>query len=171
MSSRLYDVASEKDPLRTIENCGQNDDAMRSRAITAPMVRTAWKMVATIFEAHRCSARDQNLMLNLVMMVSLHDLLDDRLVWKTRPPRPWRLEFRGKSVAVLESPGEVSLRARLLDHEVDDASARAEDLFDRYQLDEDERDTLFTALPCLGLKAMEDWVRWTEEPPFPEARK
>ncbi len=140
---------------------------MKRHRITPVMLKTAWKMVDTIFDRHRIASGDRDRLLELTTRVALHDLLDNGLVWKGAPP-VGRLEFRGRKVVLAEGGGRGSLKKSFDDEEIDECAGQAEELFDRYSLDEDERDTLFTALPCLGLEAAGKRVEWRKEPPFPE---
>ncbi len=144
---------------------------MKDPGISALMIRTAWKMVDTVFEQHRLSRQHRDQLLNLTTAVALHDLADQRLTWARRPPEGLRLVFAGRSVEASSDPSRGALRARFADHQIEEACEHAESLFDQYRLDEDERDTLFTALPCLGLHALQAWLKWKKAPPFPEVSK
>ncbi len=128
----------------------------------------AWKMVATIFPQTKMTPKDRNLLLTLATLVSLHDLLDAAVRWKAPPPRAV-VVFEGRSTVLRKAEKSAFvLKESFSESEIDRAALLAEEIFDRYGLDEEERATLFTALPCLGLHALGDRLEWIKKPPFPE---
>lgn len=142
---------------------------MSSIRITPEALRMAWKMVDTIFPRAKMTPNEQDQLLNLTMVVALNDLLDNAIVWEKTPQAALSLVFQGQSVVIktVSNPKD-GLPLEPTDEETDDALDQAERIFDQYELDDEERSTLFTALPCLGLDALRDYLRWTKPPPFAE---
>lgn len=142
---------------------------MADQEISPGALKMAWKMVITIFPQARIPQPDRDLLLTLVTMVSLHDLLDASLVWMAPPPARSVLAFDGLSVVVKPArQNDFVLKKTFSESQIDRASLLAEEMFDRFHLDEEERETLFTALPCLGLHGLARYLRWIRKPPFPE---
>lgn len=137
--------------------------------ITPEALRMAWKMVDTIFPRAKMTPKEQDQLLNLTLVVALNDLLDNAIAWGRTPDTALSLVFEGQSVVIrtVRDPKN-GLPLEPTDDETDDALDQAERIFDQYELDEEERSTLFTALPCLGLYALKDYLRWTKPPPFAE---
>ncbi len=54
--------------------------------------------------------------------------------------------------------------------QIEEAYDRSEANLDRLEIPELERASLFTALPCLGLQALQQsgLLEWKNPPPFPE---
>lgn len=140
-------------------------------AISGLALKTAMKMWKTILPRTRWSATEQEQLLNCVTLIALSDLLGQSVEWKQPPSGKgvwlnWKKEGITPTVA---GPGKSpSIRERIRDAEVEIAADKVEQLFDQADLEEVERATLFTALPCLGLGALESFLLWTQEPPFPE---
>ncbi len=131
-------------------------------------LKTAWKMVNTIFARFPFSPAEKDLLLNCSTIVALQDLEGSRVEWRKHPERGLKLVFSGGAVGLESSGWRPGIRALYSEQEVEEAMDRAEGLFDRYGLDEEERAALFTALPCLGLNALGEFLEWTKKPPFPE---
>ena len=138
----------------------------------------AWKMVDTIFPKADVSAVDRNNLLCCVTLIALSDLLDSTVFWtQDIPAGAFRLTFEKRSVAVFfQRPSERLsrkhggrwIRQSPSDGDVESALHESEAICDRYHLDEEERDTLFTALPCLGLHALGAHLIWRKPAPFSE---
>lgn len=130
----------------------------------------AWKMVRTIFPRHSVSANDRNLLLMFVSIVSLEDLKSTgALKWKKPPPEKSVLSFDRDSVLLKTAERfPLFLKQNYTAAETDGALDSAEEILDRYDMSEVERATLFTALPCLALHALEEYITWKQEPPFVE---
>ena len=60
------------------------------------------------------------------------------------------------------------IKQELSDREIENIVDRAETILDRYGMGEDERATLYTALPCLGLAKLQEFFVWNQPPPFDE---
>ena len=137
--------------------------------ITPEALRMAWKMVDTIFPRTSMTPKEQDILLNLTMVVALNDILDNSLVLENEHKGNLSLAFQGQSVVIKPARDpKGGIPTEPTDEETDDALDHAERIFDQYELDEEERSTLFTALPCLGLDALKDYLRWTKPPPFAE---
>lgn len=142
---------------------------MTSRRLTAQTLKTAWKVVDTVFAHYQVAEEDRNRMLQAVTLIGLADVAQAGIIGWTSPPP-------GDSVLVFSAPRSVSLRKdpdsryRLRkgysEEKADRAYDEAESLFDRYQLPDDERASLYSALPCLGLAAVQDHLVWKQPPPF-----
>ena len=104
------------------------------------------------------------------LQLSLRDLLDTHCIEWSRPlPDSLMLVWTGGMARVVtQRKGSKYLTSYPQDEVVDQAFEVCESLFDRYALSEEERDTLFTALPCLGLVVLETFLDWKKKPPFPE---
>jgi len=141
-----------------------------TKQITPEAVNMAWKMVRTIFPRHEAPPRERNALLTAVTKVALDDLLGSgKLTWKKTLPARTILVFEDQGVRA--KPAEKSSLVVHSDEspaEVERAAEWTENLFDKWNLTEEERVTLYTALPCLGLHAIRDYLTWEEEPPFPE---
>ncbi len=137
--------------------------------ISPEALRMAWKMVDTILPHTDMSPAERDLLLNLTTLVALGDLLNNGLRWTRQPEKDLSLRFRDRTVVVsrkTERPAAI-LRTPT-ERETEAAIDDAEELFDCYRLEEEERAALFTALPCLGLHALRAYLEWTSPPPFPE---
>lgn len=138
-------------------------------------LKMAWKMVDTVFARVEISSEDRNRLLNSVTLIALSDLLDEAVFWAEEVPSPFRLAFRDRSV-ILQfrgCPGDGLLkgswiRSRPTDRAVGVAVDQADTICDAWGFDEEERDSLFTAIPCLGLQALRDYLAWRKAPPFSE---
>lgn len=143
---------------------------MKRWRISRSQRKTALKMVRTIFDRLSLPREESSRLLMDCFQLALRDLLDRGYIAWTHPlPRDLSLEWAGSVVS--QAPHRKGLR-RIRQFPTDQSLERAydecESLFDRHDLDEDERDTLFTALPCLGLLALENLLEWKKKPPFPE---
>lgn len=129
----------------------------------------AWKMVRTLFPQYQVSARDRNVLLHLLTLIALEDLHEAGwLQWRRSPPPGLLLKF-GKGVRTDSRAGTPYAITHPVDIDLlDKALERSEKILDSYGLDEGERATLYTALPCLGLAALEPWLKWKRPPPFAE---
>ena len=140
------------------------------RQISPEALNMAWKMVRTIFPQHSAPSKERNALLTAVTKVALDDLLGSgRLTWKKTLPARTILVFENQEVRA--KPAEKSRLALQSDEspvEVERAAEWTETMFDKWNLTEEERATLYTALPCLGLHAIRDYLTWKEDPPFPE---
>ncbi len=130
----------------------------------------ARKMVETIFPAHKISSRDRNLLLTLATIAALDDLLESKVVeWKAGPPENVVLTMTDHEVRRRQAQSSrYVIKKSYRPREIETVLGLAEEIYDRYDLTEEERATLLTALPCLGLHALEEFLRWNEEPPFAE---
>lgn len=145
---------------------------MARYSVTPSATRMAREMIRTIFPCRKIMPEDADSLLNQVTLIALADLLDRRLRWKHRPAGRFRLHFSGEKVEITEPrKGRASVSPVPTDSEVNRALDASEEIFDRYGLDDEERATLFTALPCLALEALSSSVEWDREPPFPELGK
>ena len=141
-----------------------------TKQITPEAVNMAWKMVRTIFPRHSASPKERNALLTAVTKVALDDLLGSgKLTWKKSLPARTIVVFDDQEVRV--KPAEMSRLVVQSDEspaEVERAAEWTESLFDKWNLPEEERAALYTALPCLGLHAIREYLTWNEEPPFSE---
>ena len=132
--------------------------------------KTALKMAKTIFDRASISMDEASDLLMNCLRLALRDLLDSGFVQWSRPlPDTLTLIWTaGMARTASRRKGSRCLTHYPEDDVVDQAFEGCEALFDRYQLAEDERDTLFTALPCLGFVVLEAFLDWKKKPPFPE---
>ncbi len=139
-------------------------------SITPEALKMAWKMVETVFPRYSLPARERNALLTIVTQVAIDDLLQSGSVrWLQALPSQQVLVFDGEAVRL--KPAEktrLTLKTEPAPEEIDRALEWVETLFDRCGMSEDERATLFTALPCVGLNTLAPYLEWTKEPPFPE---
>lgn len=141
---------------------------MAEKGISGGALKMAWKMVRTVFPHSAIPAKEQDLLLTLAAMIALHDLEGVSLLWARKPPHRATLSFSRKSVLVRPAEkGAPGVKPGMSDREIEKAVDLAEEIFDRRDLDEEERATLFTALPCLGLHALREFLVWKRPPPFP----
>jgi hypothetical protein len=143
---------------------------MESRQITPQALRMAWKMVDTIFPRYRVPAKERNALLTAVTGIALDDLLRaGSLCWRKSLSANTLLMFENKAVWLKPSEkSRLALKAEFSAADVDRSVEWVEETFDKYNLSEEERATLYTALPCLGLHALQAHLAWAVEPPFPE---
>jgi len=132
--------------------------------------KTALKMSKTILDRASLSADEATQLLMSCLQLSLRDLLDSRFIQWSRPlPETLMVVWTGGVARVVtQRKGSKCLTSYPQDEVVDQAFEVCESFFDRHDLSEEERDTLFTALPCLGLVALEAFLDWKKKPPFPE---
>lgn len=143
---------------------------MAHSEISSEALKMAWTMIDTIFPRYQIKPRDRSLLLNLSTLIAIDDLGDSRAFrWKADPPGNTILVFQGQGVRLktASSTGLV-IKKTYSDKEVDRAFEICERLFDLYDLEEEARATLLTALPCLGLHALQSYLEWQGEPPFAE---
>lgn len=143
---------------------------MTPHAITPEALKMAWKMVQTIFPRYSLARKEASALLTLTTLVSLEEFrLQEALEWTQAPPEKQILVFAGNAVQLKKAEKfPLVLKTGYSPREVDRALDLAERIFNRYDLPEIERATLFTALPCLGLHAIQECLRWKKEPPFAE---
>lgn len=151
---------------------------MNAEAVSSEAQRMAWKMVDTIFPRAGVSTDDSDRLLCCVTLIALSDLLDRTVVWaRELPAETFRLFFEDHAVGVIfrkpreRLPRQLAgrwIRKNPTDRDVETALDESETICDHYQLDEEERDTLFTALPCLGLNALGTYLVWKGPAPFAE---
>jgi len=141
-----------------------------TRQISPEALNMAWKMVRTIFPQHDAPSKERNALLTAVTKVALDDLLSSgKLAWKKTLPARTILVFEDQEVQTkLAEKSRLVLQSDESPAEIERAAQWTEALFDKWNLTEEERATLYTALPCLGLHAIRDYLRWKEDPPFPE---
>lgn len=130
----------------------------------------AWKMVDTIFPQYQVPAKEQNALLTALTGIALDDLRESESLAFVKPLPPMTiLVLEGRSVrAKTAEKTRLALKSQPAEGDTERAIEWVEEIFDRYQLSEEERATLYTALPCLGLHALQDYVEWKEQPPFAE---
>jgi hypothetical protein len=143
---------------------------MQSREITSQALRMAWKMVDTIFPRYRVPVKERNALLTAVTGIALDDLLRaGSLSWRKALPSNTLLMFERHGIWLKPSEkSRLALRPELSADDLDRSVEWVEETFDKYGLSEEERATLYTALPCVGLHALNDYIAWAIEPPFPE---
>ena len=137
--------------------------------VTAAALKMAWKMIDTIFVRHDIPPADGQRLLNILTAVSMEHLLDVATIrWTAPEATAGRLFLEGPRVWN-ESSENTVLKARLSEEDLDLLLDEAEELLDRYHLDEEEKATLFTALPCVGLSTLEQhFIKWLGPTPFVE---
>jgi enoyl-CoA hydratase/carnithine racemase len=143
---------------------------MSTKTITPEALTMAWKMVDTIFPQYHVPAKEQNALLTALTGIALDDLLQSKTVAFLRPLPPMTiLVFEGRSVrAKAAAKTRLALKTKPTEADTERAIEWVEEIFDKHRLTEDERATLYTALPCVGLQALKDYLEWKEEPPFAE---
>jgi len=139
-------------------------------SVTPESLKMAWKMIDTVFPRYPIPARERNALLTIITQVALDDLLHSGSVrWTQALPSQQILVFDGNVVRLRSAEKtRLALKADPSPEEIDHALEWVEDLFDQHELSEDERATLFTALPCVGLEGLTPHLEWLKEPPFPE---
>lgn len=143
---------------------------MSQWCITPQALNMAWRMVRTVLSRHSVSRKDRSRLLLLAAVVALEDLLGSGSIrWKKELPSGSVLLWSGNQVRLAQREGaRLTLHKEFSPREAARAAHWAEEIFDRYGMDETERATLFTALPCLALWALSDYLEWNKKPPFPE---
>jgi len=143
---------------------------MANRQISPEALTMAWKMVDTIFPQYQIPAKEQNALLTALTGIALDDLKQSNSLRLSTPLPPLTiLVLEGRSVQTKTAEkSRLALKSEANEADTERAIEWVEEIFDKYQLSEDERATLYTALPCLGLHALRDHVEWKEEPPFEE---
>jgi hypothetical protein len=143
---------------------------MAPSEISQEALKMAWTMVDTIFPRYRIKPRDRNLLLSLATIIAIDDLGGSGAFrWKGDPPKATILVFQGAAVRLkTASRTGLVIKRSYAEKEVDRAFQICERLFDLYDLEEEARATLLTALPCLGLHALQPFLQWQGEPPFDE---
>ncbi len=143
---------------------------MATKAITPEALTMAWKMLATIFPQYRVPAKEQNALLTALTGIAVADLLQSNsLAFSKRLPPLTILVFEDRSVrAKTAEKTRLALKEQPTEADSERAIEWVEEIFDKYRLSEEERATLYTALPCLGLHALNEYLEWKEEPPFAE---
>jgi hypothetical protein len=138
--------------------------------ISPGAVGMARKMIRTIFPQHDMSRQDRQELLNRITVVALDDLTSrGMLEWKAAPPATARLRFARQGILLVQDRRGGYLKKTYEESEITAHLDRVEVLLEQYGLDEIERATLFTALPCLGLEALQaDFLSWERDPPFAE---
>lgn len=142
---------------------------MSRKEITPAALKMAGKMIRTISRRYGISRRDADRMLNLATLLALEDLVESGAAEWIRTPPPGVLVLERDSARLGKPQRDPPiLTSGPKDRDIEEANDRLEELFERYELPEVERATLLTALPCVGIHALRDFVRWKEEPPFAE---
>ncbi len=143
---------------------------MATKEITPEALTMAWKMVDTIFPQYQVPAKEQNALLTALTGIALDDLLQSSSLAISRQLPPMTiLVLEGRSVRPKTAEKtRLALKTQPTGADTERAIEWVEEIFDKYQLSEEERATLYTALPCLGLDALKEYVEWKEEPPFAE---
>ncbi|HSR69014.1 MAG TPA: hypothetical protein VLU25_13840 [Acidobacteriota bacterium] len=142
---------------------------MGTAGFTARTLKTARKVVDTVFPHYQVSAADRNRMLQAATVIALADVAGSRTIrWRSPPPSDSVPAFADGGQVVLQPQPESRYRLRkgYSEEKVDRAFDECEALFDRYQLPDDERASLYSALPCLGLSALDKHIEWLQPPPF-----
>lgn len=143
---------------------------MEQWKITPGALKAAWKMVRTIASNHSITDRDLNTLLILTSIISLEELKHMQMLeWKKPPPPDTTLVFDKDFVRMKEVEKFLfTLKENYPSPRIDRLFDLAEEILNRYDLVEEEKATLFTALPCLGLAALQDYLVWKRQPPFLE---
>jgi len=143
---------------------------MATKEISADALTMAWKMIDTIFPQYKVPAKEQNALLTALTGVALDDLQQAKSLTISKAfPSMTILVMEGRSVRPKTAEKtRLALKTQPTQADTERAIEWVEEIFDKYQLTEDERATLYTALPCLGLHALKEYVEWKEEPPFAE---
>jgi hypothetical protein len=143
----------------------------KKRQITAAALKMAWKMIHTIFPHYSVSPKDADQLLMATTIVSLEDLQNSEVMeWRKPLPPRTVMSFQNRSSVGIKEDARATLilKQSYSPREIDQAAEEAEEIFVHYHLPEIEIATLYTALPCLGLHAIQDHLLWKEDPPFPE---
>ncbi|MBI4482812.1 MAG: hypothetical protein HY652_07985 [Acidobacteria bacterium] len=148
--------------------------AAANRAISRKTGQIAFTASETLFQRHRFPAHEQDALLTLVCAISLDQLRDAGAIrWRKAPPGPLSLRFQKEKI--VPAPGgakEVALIHEMEAEDVDAAFERAEEILDRHQVPEEEREMLFTSLPCLGFYLLQgEYIEWLRPHPFQELEK
>ncbi|HEY3132973.1 MAG TPA: hypothetical protein VGL91_26215 [Acidobacteriota bacterium] len=136
--------------------------------INADQVRTAWKMLETLSDEYALSPREQSFLLHAVNIVALHHSLScNEVRWKGMDQR-LRIFCEGRLVGIEEdAPHPLVLHPSVTEEEADASFSMVEQLLDHHEIPEHERAGLYSALPCLGLHALQDrYIEWNVVPPF-----
>lgn len=143
---------------------------MNSFEVTPAAQKMAWKILRTLFPRYGITGEDRARLLNLITLISLDDFLSRGWIeWKGVPPGEKRLRFQKDSVELTDLKGGRVWFAREFDtRAVEKALRQTERILDQYRLDEIEKSALFTALPCVGLAALQTHLKWRRPPPFSE---
>ena len=149
---------------------GRVNEAMTTKQITPEALTMAWKMIDTIFPQYEVPAKEQSAILTALTGIALDDLTQSNSLTISKPFLPMTiLVFEGRSVRTKTAEKtKLALKTHPSEADTERAIEWVEEIFDKYKLTEDERATLYTALPCLGLHALQDYIEWKEEPPFSE---
>jgi len=143
---------------------------MERKQITDDALKMAWKMIDTIFPRYSFAGKEQNALLTAVTGIALDDLLQSKaLVFKKPLPPMTILLLDGRAVrAKAAEKTRLALKTEPSPEDTDRAIGWVEEIFDKHGLTEEERATLYTALPCVGLHALGQYVEWQQAPPFAE---
>ncbi len=143
---------------------------MATKQITSEALTMAWKMVDTIFPQYQVPAKEQNALITALTGIALDDLTQSNslVIAKPFPPMTILVLEDGSVRSKTAEKTRLALKTKPSEADTERAIEWVEEIFDKYQLTEDERATLYTALPCLGLHALRDYIEWKEEPPFSE---
>lgn len=143
---------------------------MADWSVTPEALKMAWKMIATVFRRYSLPSRERNALLTIVTQVAIDDLLQSESIrWLKTPPAKQVLVFDGDAVRLKTAETtRLAIKPAPSPEDIDRALEWVENLFDRHGMSEEERATLFTALPCVGLHGLAPYVEWRKEPPFPE---
>lgn len=130
----------------------------------------ARKMVATVFPRHSVSRKDRDRLLTMVTLLALDDLRGSKVIqWRLQPPPHSVLRFKHGEVDIQQAEkSRYVIKEELSDREIEQIADSVEAMLDRYNMGEDERATLYTALPCLGLATLQAFFDWKQPPPFDE---
>jgi len=143
---------------------------MATKEITEEALTMAWKMIDTIFRQYQVPPKEQNALLTALTSVALEDLLQSKSLGFSKPLPPMTiLTIEGPNVRTKTAEKtRLALKTRPTEADTEREIEWVEEIFDKYKLSEEERATLYTALPCLGLHALTEYVEWKQEPPFAE---
>ena len=142
---------------------------MSGHQITPAALKMAWKMLRTIFLQYSVSKKDADRLLMAVTIMALEDLKRRLVVeWNKLLPPETVIVFRERSVRRDAAEAPIVLKQDYSQQEIDLVAELAEQIFITCHLPEIEIATLYTALPCLGLHAIQDHLTWNKAPPFPE---
>ncbi len=142
---------------------------MSGHQIRPAALKMAWKMLRTIFPQYSVSKKDADRLLMAVTIMALEDLKRRLVVeWNKLLPPETVIVFRERSVRREAAEAPIVLKQDYSQQEIDLVAELAEEIFIACHLPEIEIATLYTALPCLGLHAIQDHLTWNKAPPFPE---
>ena len=142
---------------------------MSGHQIRPAALKMAWKMLRTIFPQYSVSKKDAARLLMAVTIMALEDLKRRQVVeWNKLLPPETVIVFRERSVRREAAEAPIVLKQDYSQQEIDLVAELAEEIFIACHLPEIEIATLYTALPCLGLHAIQDHLTWNKAPPFPE---